>query len=49
MPYAVRPLDTSTWGAFAELVEFVRVGVQIVYEQLAEQREPPSEPAVALH
>ena len=36
-------------SAYAELVEFVRVGVQIVYEQLALQREQPSEPAVALH
>ena len=36
-------------SAYAELVEFVRVGVQIVYEQLAIQREQPSEPAVALH
>jgi uncharacterized protein YgfB (UPF0149 family) len=36
-------------SAFAELVEFVRVGVQIVFEQLAVQREPPSEPGVALH
>jgi uncharacterized protein len=41
--------DEANESAFAELVEFVRVGVQIVYEQLAGQREQPSEPAVALH
>ncbi|MGA3156918.1 MAG: UPF0149 family protein [Steroidobacteraceae bacterium] len=41
--------DEANESAFAELVEFVRVGVQIVYEQLASQREQPSEPAVALH
>lgn len=41
--------DEANESAFAELVEFVRVGVQIVYEQLAVQREQPSEPAVALH
>jgi uncharacterized protein YgfB (UPF0149 family) len=41
--------DEANESAYAELVEFVRVGVQIVYEQLAIQREQPSEPAVALH
>jgi uncharacterized protein len=41
--------DEANESAYAELVEFVRVGVQIIYEQLAVQREQPSEPAVALH
>ena len=41
--------EEANESAFAELVEYVRVGVKNVYEQLAVQREQPSEPAVALH
>ncbi|MDR2214507.1 MAG: UPF0149 family protein [Nevskiaceae bacterium] len=35
--------------AYAELVEFVRVGVQLVYEQLTPLREPPVESGEVLH
>lgn len=33
--------DESNEAAYAELVEFVRVGVQLLYEQLQPLREPP--------
>lgn len=33
--------DESNEEAYAELVEFVRVGVQLLYEQLQPLREPP--------
>jgi hypothetical protein len=37
-------------SAYAELVEYVRVATQLVYEELADLRRPTSEPAVdALH
>lgn len=37
-------------SAYTELVEFVRVGAQLVYEELAPYREPPPEPPrQALH
>jgi uncharacterized protein YgfB (UPF0149 family) len=32
-------------GAFAELVEFVRVGVQLIFEELGARRAPPPAPA----
>ena len=31
----------SNEGAYAELVEFVRVGVQLVFDELEPLREPP--------
>jgi uncharacterized protein len=33
--------DESNEAAYAELVEFVRVGVQLLYDQLQPLREPP--------
>lgn len=33
--------DESNEAAYAELVEFVRVGVQLLYEQLQPLRDPP--------
>jgi uncharacterized protein len=37
--------------AFAELVEFVRVGVQLIFEELSQKRTPPPvhAPAATLH
>jgi len=40
--------DESNESAYAELVEFVRVGVQLVFEELGALREPP-EPPGTLH
>jgi uncharacterized protein len=36
-----RDTEESNEGAYAELVEFVRVGVQLLFEDLAPLREPP--------
>ena len=42
--------DEQSESAYAELVEFVRVGVQIVFEELESLREPASEqPEPPLH
>jgi uncharacterized protein YgfB (UPF0149 family) len=42
--------DDSNEEAYAELVEFVRVGVQLLFERLEPLRtSPPSEEPVALH
>jgi uncharacterized protein YgfB (UPF0149 family) len=48
----VDPDDTeeSNEEAYAELVEFVRVGVQLLYEQLQPLRDPaPNLPPEVLH
>jgi uncharacterized protein YgfB (UPF0149 family) len=39
----------SNEGAYAELVEFVRVGVQLVFDELEPLRTPPARPAGSLH
>lgn len=39
----------SNEGAYAELVEFVRVGVQLVFDELEPLRAPPPQPDGALH
>lgn len=39
----------SNEGAYAELVEFVRVGVQLVFDELEPLRTPPRRPDGALH
>jgi uncharacterized protein YgfB (UPF0149 family) len=39
----------SNESAYAELVEFVRVGVQLVFEELSPLRNPPSYPSAPLH
>lgn len=40
----------SNENAYAELVEFVRVGVQLVFEELSPLRDqPPPPPGTALH
>ena len=36
-------------GAYAELVEFVRVGVQLMFDELAPLRDQPPPPEAALH
>ena len=36
-------------AALAELVEFVRVGVQVIFEELGALRQPPPAPGVPLH
>jgi uncharacterized protein len=36
-------------SAYAELVEFVRVGVQLVFDELGPLRDQPGPPNVALH
>ena len=47
----VDPEDGSETNeqAFAELVEFVRVGVQLLYEQLQPLREPVATRRESLH
>jgi hypothetical protein len=47
----VDPADDpeSSEAAYAELVEFVRVGVQLLYDQLEQLREPRSEHPGTLH
>jgi uncharacterized protein YgfB (UPF0149 family) len=39
----------SNESAYAELVEFVRVGVQLVFDELGPLRDQPSPPNVPLH
>jgi len=39
----------SNESAYAELVEFVRVGVQLVFEELGPLRDQPSSPGAPLH
>jgi uncharacterized protein YgfB (UPF0149 family) len=39
----------SNESAYAELVEFVRVGVQLVFEELSPLRDSPSPPSAPLH
>ena len=41
--------EESNEGAYAELVEFVRVGVQLLYEELAAARHAPLPDAAPLH
>jgi uncharacterized protein len=41
--------EDSNESAYAELVEFVRVGVQLLYEELAPARRAPPAQAAALH
>ena len=41
--------EESNEGAYAELVEFVRVGVQLLFEELAAARRPPAPSAAPLH
>jgi len=41
--------EESNENAYAELVEFVRAGVQLLYEELAPARQQPEEPAASLH
>jgi uncharacterized protein YgfB (UPF0149 family) len=47
----VDPADDpeSSEAAYAELVEFVRVGVQLLYDQLQQLREPRNEQPGTLH
>jgi uncharacterized protein len=39
----------SNESAYAELVEFVRVGVQLLFEELASARRPVAPSAAPLH
>jgi uncharacterized protein YgfB (UPF0149 family) len=41
--------DESNESAYAELVEFVRVGVQLVFDELGPLRDQPGPPNVPLH
>lgn len=41
--------EESNESAYAELVEFVRVGVQLVFDELGPLRNQPAPPDVALH
>ena len=41
--------EESNEAAYAELVEFVRVGVQLLFEELAELRRPSTPSATPLH
>ena len=41
--------EESNESAYAELVEFVRVGVQVVFEELGPLRDQPSSPGAPLH
>jgi uncharacterized protein len=41
--------EESNEAAYAELVEFVRVGVQLLFEELAGARRPPSPAGAPLH
>jgi uncharacterized protein len=45
---ATDPEDENE-AAFVELVEFVRVGVQLIYEELDARRRPPRPVSTALH
>ncbi|HKT74504.1 MAG TPA: UPF0149 family protein [Steroidobacteraceae bacterium] len=41
--------DESNESAYAELVEFVRVGVQLVFDELGPLRDQPAPPDTPLH
>jgi uncharacterized protein YgfB (UPF0149 family) len=41
--------EQANESAYAELVEFVRVGVQLLFEELAGARRPPAAAAAPLH
>jgi uncharacterized protein YgfB (UPF0149 family) len=41
--------EESNEAAYAELVEFVRVGVQLVYEELGVLRPPAAPASAPLH
>jgi uncharacterized protein len=41
--------EESNESAYAELVEFVRVGVQLLFEELAGARRPPAPAGAPLH
>jgi len=41
--------EESNEAAYAELVEFVRVGVQLLFEELAALRRPATSAAAPLH
>jgi uncharacterized protein YgfB (UPF0149 family) len=41
--------DDSNEAAYAELVEYVRVGVQLLFEELGSVRRPPNPAAAPLH
>ena len=41
--------EESNEAAYAELVEFLRVSVQVVFEELAPLREPPASPGAPFH
>jgi uncharacterized protein YgfB (UPF0149 family) len=41
--------EESNEGAYAELVEFVRVGVQLLFEELADARAPAAPSGAPLH
>jgi len=41
--------EESNESAYAELVEFVRVGVQLLFEDLAAARQLPAPSAASLH
>jgi uncharacterized protein len=41
--------EEANENAYAELVEFVRVGVQLLFEELAGARRPPAPAAAPLH
>jgi len=41
--------EESNESAYAELVEFVRVGVQLLFEELAAARSPPAAALAPLH
>jgi uncharacterized protein len=41
--------EESNEAAYAELVEFVRVGVQLLFEELGALRRPPAPAAAPLH
>jgi uncharacterized protein YgfB (UPF0149 family) len=41
--------EQSNESAYAELVEFVRVGVQLVFDELGPLRDQPAPPDVPLH
>ena len=41
--------EESNEEAYAELVEFIRVSVQVVFEELAPLREPPASPGAPFH
>jgi len=44
-----RQTPESNESAYAELVEFVRVGVQLVFDELGPLRDQPAPPDVPLH